>query len=131
MPTALYTKAVEGFMKGRFRLTLDVINAVLVDGGLYEPQIGTDQYLDRIPEAAEVAGPVALTGKTLVDGVFNADDTPFLSVPGTTAEYVVLYKQGDTRGQSELIAIFDAHPVVDAGGDDVTIMWPPDGILTA
>lgn len=131
MPSGLYTMGAEAFMEGRINLLLDAIKVVLVDEDRYTPYLNADQYLDSVPEAAQISDPVGLTGRSLSDGAFHADDVVFAGVSGgDNAELVVIYKESFSRATSRLIAIFDSYPVVEADGGNVTVVWPTGGILS-
>lgn len=124
MANALYTKAKEGLLNGDFDLNANDIRAILVDAADYTVNIATDNALDDIPSGARVST-VALTGESLTDGVFDADDATFTSVTGDPSEAVVLYKHTGTESTSLLLAYIDTAtglPVTPNGGN-IVVQW--------
>lgn len=128
MTNALYPKGREGFLAGDISWRDDTVKAVLVDTGLYSFNAAHDN-LDDIPSGARVATSGALTGKSVTDGVADADDLALAAVTGATVEAVVLYVQGGTEATSRLIAYIDTAtglPVTPNGGT-VNVIWDNAG----
>jgi hypothetical protein len=121
----VYPKGREGFLAGDIDWDAHDIRVILVDTGQYAFNAIHDN-LDDISVGARVATSSAgLTGKTVVDGVADADDITILSVSGATVEAVVLYRDTGTESTSRLIAYIDTAtglPFTPSGGD-VTIVW--------
>ena len=125
MANALYDKAREGFLDGSIDWDTDDIRAILIDTADYTVNLATDDNLDDIPGAARVAVSAALSGKTVVDGVADAEDVTFSAVTGDQCEALVLYKHTGTESTSRLIAYIDdatGLPVTPNGGD-IQILW--------
>lgn len=99
----------------------DTIVAYAIDTADYTFDAAHEDLAD-LPVAARVAVSGALSGKTLVDGVFDSDNPTLPSVTGDEFEAVVLYDQTADK----LISYFDGYTVtpngnnidlnVDAGG---------------
>lgn len=125
MPNALYDKGREGFLAGEIDWDADVIKAVLIDAADYTVNLAAHQFLSDIPLAARVATSAALTGKTVANGVADADDLTLSAVSGDPAEALVIYQDTGTEGTSRLIAYIDTAtglPVTPNGGD-ITVAW--------
>jgi hypothetical protein len=125
MANALYDKGREGFLDGSIDWDSDDIRVILIDTDDYTVNLATHDNLDDIPAAARVATSGALTGKTVTDGVADADDVTFSSVTGDQSEALVIYKHTGTESTSRLIAYIDSAtglPVTPNGGD-ITVQW--------
>lgn len=136
MANRLYPKYKEALLGAGVNLATGTIKAQLVDTGAYT-YADTDQFLSAIPAAARIGAAVTLASKTVVGGVFDADDIAFTSVPagsGTAnaAEAIVIYRDTGTAGTSELIAIIDTAtglPITPNGGN-VSVTWAAGGIFS-
>ncbi|MBC8273831.1 MAG: hypothetical protein H8E40_02525 [Chloroflexi bacterium] len=126
MANSLYTKAKQGLIDGSIDLDTDDIRVVLADSGAYTPNLATDDNLDDIPAGARVAVSDALAGKTVTDGVFDADDIIIVAVTGDQFEYLALYKHTGTESTSRLILLIDSATGLPCtpNGSDITIQWP-------
>ncbi len=125
MANALYDLGRESFLKGEISWNTNNIKAVLVDTGLYTPNLVTDQFLSSIAAGARVATSANLTGKTTAAGVADADDVTFTAVTGASIEAVVLYQDTGSPATSRLIGYIDTAtglPVTPSGGD-ITVVW--------
>lgn len=112
-------------MDGTISWSTDNIKCVLVDSGLYTPNLVTDQFLSVIPMGARVAVSTNLTGKTSTAGVADADDVTFALVTGSSAEYIVIYQDSGVDATSQLIAFIDTATglPVTPGGGNIVIEW--------
>ncbi|BAH33232.1 MULTISPECIES: hypothetical protein [Rhodococcus] len=125
MANSLYDKAREGFLDGSIVLTTNNIKAVLVDTSTYTPNLATHANLSDIPTPARVATSGNLTGKTVTNGVFDADDLTFAALGGASVEAIVLYKDTGTASTSRLIHYMDTGtglPFTPNGGD-LNLAW--------
>lgn len=125
MANAMYTKALQAFLKGEINWEGDTIKAVLVDYASYTPNLVTNQFLNDIPSIARIAISPALGAKTAINGVADADDVTFPSVNGNQSEGLVLVKDTGDESTSPLICLIDTAnglPVTPTGGD-ITIIW--------
>lgn len=126
MANRLYTKARQKFLEAGINLLTDTIKASLIDTGAYTPNFDTNEFFSIIPGAA-VISTATITGKTTTDGVFNGDDSTFLSVPAIspTIEVVLIWKDTGVAATSPLIAYIDSAtglPVQPSGGN-LTVVW--------
>ncbi|MHB8067448.1 MAG: hypothetical protein ACYDIC_06065 [Desulfobaccales bacterium] len=125
MSNALYEKGREGFLAGEIDWDTDVIKAVLVDAADYTVNLAAHEFLSDIPPAARVATSAALAGKTVANGVADAEDLTLPTVNGDPAEALVIYQDTGTAGTSRLIAYIDTAtglPVTPNGGD-INLAW--------
>ncbi|MBA7692617.1 hypothetical protein ES703_101184 [subsurface metagenome] len=125
MANELYDAGREGFLDGSIDWDTDDIRAILIDVADYTVDLAADDNLDDIPAAARVAVSGPLTGKTVTDGVADADDVTFSEVTGDECEALVLYKHTGTESTSRLIAYIDSAtglPVTPNGGD-IKVEW--------
>jgi hypothetical protein len=126
MANSLYAKAKQALIAADIDLDADDIRVVLADSLTYTPNLATDQFLSSIPSGARVAVSGALAGKTVVDGVFDADDKVIAAVTGNQFEYLVLYKHTGVEGTSRLMLLIDTATGLPCtpNGSDITIQWP-------
>src|SRR4030042_6150695 len=103
MANALYDKGRQGFLDGSIDWDTDDIRCILIDSADYTVNLATHDNLDDIPAAARVAVSGALTTKTVVDGIADADDVTFSAVTGDSVEGIALYKNTGTESTSRLI----------------------------
>lgn len=137
MANAVYTKARESFLgqSPSIDLDTDTIRAFLLDAASYTPDLATHQYLNDVPVAARKGnnGGTArsdapeLTGKSVTDGIFDALDITFATVPaGDALEYILIFKDdGVADSSSPLVALIDTAtglPVTPNGGD-INVQW--------
>jgi hypothetical protein len=125
MANALYDYGREGYLNGGLNWLADDVRAILVDTGLYTPNLATDQFLTAIPGGARISLSGSLTTKTATAGVADADDVSFTAVTGATVEAIVLYKYTGVDATSRLIAYIDTAtglPFLPSGGN-VAIQW--------
>lgn len=125
MANALYDFGRQGFLDGSIDFDTDTIYAYLVDTGAYAVNLATHDFLDDVPVAARIAGPVTLGSKTVAAGVADAADVTFSAVSGATIEAIVIAKWAGSDATSRLIAYIDTAtglPLTPNGGN-VTIAW--------
>lgn len=108
----------------------DTIKVALVDTGTYTYNSAHDFYDDV--SAGVVGTPQTLASKTVTNGTFDAGDTTFTSVSGSSVEALVIYKDTGTASTSPLIAYIDTVssglPVTPNGGN-ITVAWHASGIF--
>lgn len=94
------------------------------------PAAAGDDFYDDITGAAIVAN-VALTGESVANNVFDADDAVFTSVTGDVAESVLLFKNTGSSATSRLFAFFDTMTglPVTPGGGNINVAWHASGIF--
>jgi hypothetical protein len=132
MANAIYPIWKQEVMQGTANTSLGGnVKAVLVDLADYTYSAAHD-FLDDVPVAARVATSPNLTGKTFVNGLFDADNTTFTAVTGDQSEAVILYVDSGSAATSRLVAFFDTGvtglPVTPNGGD-INLNWNASGIF--
>ena len=136
MANKLYPKYKQALLGAGVNLVAGTVKAQLIDTGAYVYS-DSDQYLNAVPAAARVGGAATLANKTVVNGVFDADDVLFTSVPAGSGtadkeEAILLYRDSGAEGTSELIAFIDTAtglPVTPNGGN-ITVTWAAAGIFS-
>jgi hypothetical protein len=130
MANAIYDLARQAFLSQSPSIDMDTdnIKAVLVrtDGGHYTVDLAAHQFLSDIAGGDRISTSGNLTTKTILAGVFDADDVTFTAVTGAQVGAIVLYKDTGTAGTSPLIAYIDTvtgFPYTPSGAD-ATIVWP-------
>lgn len=136
MANVLYDKGREAFAGAQVDWDTDDIRAILVrtvaGGGaggnaVYSANTTTDQFLSTIPNNVYCRlSTVQLSGLTLVDGVCDAADAVWPSVPtGDAAQNIIIYKHTGVEGTSRLIARIDTATglPVTPNGANVTSQW--------
>jgi hypothetical protein len=131
MANALYGKYKEFVLAAAGSLDWDANNvkASLVDGGVYTPNMSTDDYYNDIASVVAVSGNLANKTNTL--GVADADDVTWTSVSGAVSEYVIGWRDTATPATSELMWLMDTGtglPVTPNGGD-INVVWNASGIF--
>lgn len=105
----LYNLARQKFAQGVINWNSDDIRAILVSAS-YTPNQDTHEWLSDISSGNRIGSAVALTNKTSVLGVLDADDVTFTSVPGGTDVWAVaLYKHNVSESAAALIAYLDGR----------------------
>ncbi len=126
MSQALYDLGRKAFLDGAINYASDTIKCELIRtvqgpgaGGaqVYAVNLGTDQYLNIIPNNAycrPTSGQAqALGTKTDTAGVAGAANATFTSVPlGDPIQAIVIYKDTGTASTSPLIAYIDGKVIV-------------------
>ena len=118
MANAHYRKGAERQLKGEIAYHTDTIVMALM-ANTYTPNLTTHEYLTDL--GANVLATVTLTGRTVTNGVFDADDPVFAAVTaGSTTNAVVTYKSTGVAATSPLLMYHDQitdFPVATNGGD--------------
>lgn len=135
MANFLYNPAKDRFLTWQtsgdaIDLLDDIISVCIVDAG-YAPDPNDQNFSVIQPDV--VGTPVDLTGRTVVDGVFDANDVTFSAVSGATVTSLVVYQNTGTPASSNLIAFIDVVasglPLTPNGGN-ITVQWSPSGIFS-
>lgn len=124
MANALYSKAKEKFLSGALNMGSDTIKIVLVDTADYTYS-AAHEFLSSVAEAARVKTSDALTGKSVTNGVFDADDVTLATVTGDVSEALIIFKDTGDAATSPLIAYIDTAtglPITPNGGN-IIIQW--------
>lgn len=129
MANGVYTKAKEAFLGADIDLAVDNIKAVLVDAADYTVNLSTHQFLSDVPSGGRVGTSGNLAGKSITNGVFDANDITITGVTGDPCECVVVYKDTGSAATSPLISYHDTQsdgttPIsVTPNGGDITLVW--------
>lgn len=123
---AVYPKFKEQCLQGGVNLSTGTVDAYLIDGADYT-YAASHEFLSSVLAAARVAGPVSLTTKTFVNGLFDAADITFSSVTGDGTEHVLLVLRGTGDADSRLIALLDGTVTPD--GNNINCTWNASGIF--
>lgn len=132
MANAIYPKYKEAILDALTDVDLiaGTVKAALIDTGVYTYSAAHDFYDDV---TGVVGTPVTLaTGKSVTNGLFDADNITFTGVTGATIEALIIYIDTGTAATSRLVAYFDTgiaeFPVTPNGGD-IDITWNVSGIF--
>jgi hypothetical protein len=118
MSNQLYPKAKEDFLGGSLNLTSNTIIIALIDTDVYTFNTSHTSRAD-VPNTAVVSTDT-LAGKTITNGVFDADDANFSTVSGANCEALILFHNTGSQATSRLIAYIDTAtglPILPNGGD--------------
>lgn len=111
-------------------LSTVTVKAALIDVADYTFS-AAHEFWSSVAGAAVVGTPVALAGKAIATGVFDANDTTIVGVSGDGTEAVILYVDTGVAGTSQLLAYFDGTSVeVTPNGEDINIRWHANGIFS-
>lgn len=130
MANKKYPKYAEALLRGGANLESGTVKVALIDLGVYT-------YNDAHEFFSSVSGvvgtPVEVTGKTFVNGLFDATVNPtFSAVTGNTAEALILYIDTTNPATSRLLIFMDTDiggiPVTPNGGD-INLTWNASGIF--
>ena len=135
MAVYFYKGAREAFAGGDLDWDAHNIKVVLCKSG-YSASRTADNFLSDILAANRVAISGNLSGKTLVDGVLDADDITIASASflnNGPATQLVVYRDTGVEATSRLILRHDGTTVAGLSGDgythaglDLLIQWPGD-----
>lgn len=127
MSNTIYPKGREGFAGGDVAWDSDTIKLVAVDSGyVYD---AAHDFLADVGAAARVATSSAFTGKSITNGVLDADDVTLSALPaGDTITAIVVYQDTGNEATSRLLLFFDTKSDTTAisvatNGGDVVITW--------
>ena len=120
MANVILPKAKQNFLLGDIHFDSDTIKVALVDTGTVAYSAAHAYYNDI--SAGVVGTPVALTSKTVTDGVFDSADPTWAGVSGATCEAVVMYMDSGVAATSPVIGWWDTLTglTLTPNGGDVT-----------
>lgn len=122
MANAIYDKFRQSRMTADTNIDLENedVRIILCDTGAYTFS-QTHDMLDDVAAGSRIAVSGALTGKTVVDGIFDHADVTFASVAGASCEALIYYRHTGVESTSRLIAFIDTGitglPVTPNGGN--------------
>lgn len=120
--SAMYTSALTDLLEGDLDLLAADVRAILIDSGSYTFSAAHD-FLDDVTAGGRESNGVALAGRSVTAGVFDANDTVLTgTTTGVTVEAVILYVHTGTDATSSLIAYIDGLTGT-TNGVDVTVQW--------
>ena len=125
MASALYDSGREGFLGGTIDWDTYDIRCILVDEADDTIDLAVDDFLDDRAAASRVATSGAFAGKSITDGVADANDVTLSAVTGDQFESIDIYYHTGVEGTSALIANIDTAtglPATPSGGD-IIIQW--------
>lgn len=118
MANRWFPKGKGHFAAGDIDWDSDTIKLYVVTAG-YTPDFTNDEFLDDVG-ANVVAFSSALTGKSSVNGILNADSPVLAGVSGSTITQVIVAKSTGTDSTSTLLLYWDTGtglPLTPNGGD--------------
>lgn len=126
MANQFYNTGINAFATGQLDWTsgTDTYWAILIDTASYTFD-AAHQYLSSIAGGARVAD-VAITNRTAVAGVLDADDVTFSAVSGPSCEAIVVCKYTGVDSTSPLILYLDTGITglpLTPNGLDVVLAW--------
>lgn len=122
MANTFYPKGKTKILTAKIDLAGDTIKAAVVKN-TYNYS-AAHEFLSDL--GASVIDAQELTGKSVVDGVFDAEDVTFPALAaGNTARAIVLFKDTGVAGTSALIGYIDDVPGLPANtsGGDIKTTW--------
>lgn len=122
MANKFYPKGAEKVLSGAIKFDTDTIAVGLVSNAYTFS--ANHEFLSSL--GSLVGTPQELEGKTITDGVFDADDVGFGALaPGNTVKALVIFKDTGNPSTSPLICYLDevtGFPFATNGGE-VAIPW--------
>jgi len=126
MANILTNEGKEKLLSGDIHWDTDLIRAQLVIGSPGSPLAAN---FDDIPAANRTGSPVALTGKSVTNGIADAADPVMTAVAapaaGSPILQIIVYFDSTVESTSTIIAVLDTAtglPVI-ANGGDISIVW--------
>ncbi len=129
MANALYAAFREGILGGQVDLLSNEIRVLLVDSSAYAPDFSAHRTLSHIVPGARLAFSGSLTGKTIVDSVFDADDVQLSGAGSADSRAIVLYQHTGVEATSRLIAYINTGISGLTNTPAVNLRWHASGIL--
>jgi hypothetical protein len=138
MANFLYNFGKKEWLNGGIDLLSDTLKVALVTDQ-YSPDMDADQYFadisDEVVGSGYTAGGKALANRVVTQddtnnlAIFNADDLTW-TVATISAIAAVIYKDTGVGTTSPLLAYINFGETYDTVGNDFTIEWDVDGILS-
>jgi len=125
MANSLYAKGREGFLDGSIDWDTHTISMIGMDHTDDTPVPATDDNLDDLLAGGRVGSWTPFGGKTVTDGVADANDITATTVTGDQFESLNNFKDTGTESTSRLIAYIDnatGLPCTPNGGN-ITVQW--------
>lgn len=131
MSNAVYPKALDALAVGTIDYVGDTIKVQLLDATYTYST--AHEFIDDITGTIGTAE--TLTGTTVTDGEFFADDAVLAAVAtGHTVKSFVVYVDTGTPGTSHVLAYIDTRadtvPIsLATNGGDITVEWPSNRVF--
>lgn len=134
MANAIYPKYKEALLTAASNVDIENgdVRVILIDSADYTYSSAHD-FLDDVPGAARVAVSSSLTGNTVTNGLFDANDITWSAVTGDVSEAIIIYiHDGGADSARRLVCFIDTGvtglPVTPNGGD-IQVQWNASGIF--
>lgn len=131
MANQVYPKYKQACLSGGGDVLSGDVRAILIDLGAYSYN-AAHEFLSSVPAGARVAVSGSLSGKTVINGVFDALDVTVPSVSPISVEAVMLYLHTGSDATARLVSYHDSEPdgttpiSYTPDGSDVVIVFPND-----
>ena len=130
MANQLYPKFKEAMLRANINLETSAVKLMLVDAAdyTYDP---AHEFQSSVPIAAREEISAAMTGKTILNGLFDADDVVWPTASGDPCELVIAFIDTGTPATSRLIAIWDTATglPVTPNGANINVQVNASGIF--
>jgi hypothetical protein len=124
MANALFDPGREGFLDGSIDWDTDDVRAMLV---LSSYSFSAAHRFISDLGAVDNGRSAALGGKTVTNGVADANDTTLVATAATASKAIILFKHTGADGTARLIGYIDTPtsglPFTPAAGQTVNIAW--------
>ena len=130
MATGSYRAGRRAQLKGEIDYESDSISAALIYAGEYTVDLDTDVDIGDISEDA-ILSEVALSGKTVINDIFNCDPMTFSSVSGISADAIVIFKSVEAVEDCILLYYIDnaSEFPITLDGTDVIVSPSATGLV--
>jgi len=107
-------------------LVADTIKFLFYSGAITT----TWEFVGDLTGASIVARSGALAGKTVTNGVFDANDATVTAVSGSAFAHVIVFDDTPaTDAAKQLVAVFDITTFTPTGGD-ISVVWNASGLFS-
>lgn len=131
MANALYPKWKEAIEQATSNSSLGgTVKVALIDTGVYTYSAAHEFWSSA--SSASVGTPQTLASKTFTNGLFDAADSTFSAVTGSSVEALIIFVDTGTASTSRLVAYIDTGVTglpVTPNGSDITVQWNASGIF--
>lgn len=127
MASQLYPKGAAHILglSTKVDLVADTIKVLFYSGSITT----TNEFVSDLTGASIIARSGALAGKTVTNGVFDANDLTVTAVTGSAFTHVILYKDTGADATSVLTAVFDVASFTPNGGD-INVVFNASGLFS-
>lgn len=125
MANLVYPKAKQAALGSGLNMSAGTVKAQLIDLGAYTYS-AAHEFLSDVPSGARIGTAATLAGKSLTNGVFDADDVSYSGLTSApTIEAILFYVDTGTEGTSRLVALIDTATglPIGAGATSGTVAW--------